>query len=159
MDPPIGDEQMPVSPSQGNGAAGSAGPVPGQPTLQELIGNLSAAAQALAGAAGGSRTQSYESASRLVKPPDLFAPKTLEVILGARHAAPFHLLTMRPRLCRGNQKKKKTKKKESVCGLGLGSFTLTLPLGIGRCRICEFVLLPILAQTCRTCAGVIQSCA
>ena len=78
MDPPIGDEQMPVSPSQGNGAAGSAGPVPGQPTLQELIGNLSAAAQALAGAAGGSRTQSYESASRLVKPPDLFAPKTLE---------------------------------------------------------------------------------
>ena len=81
MDPPIGDEQMPVSPSHGNGAAGSAGPVPGttgQPTLQALIGNLSAAAQALAGAAGGSRTQSYESASRLVKPPELFAPKTLE---------------------------------------------------------------------------------
>ena len=70
-----------------------------------------------------------------------------DVILGARHAAPFHLLTMRPRLCRGNQKKK-----ECVCGLGLGSFALSLPLGLGRCRICEFVF------TAHPCANMSDLC-
>ncbi|CAE7835297.1 unnamed protein product, partial [Symbiodinium sp. CCMP2592] len=47
-------------------------------SLQALIGNLSAAAQALASAAGTGSTRSYDSAAKLVKSPDVFAPKSLE---------------------------------------------------------------------------------
>ncbi|CAE7284787.1 unnamed protein product [Symbiodinium sp. CCMP2592] len=47
-------------------------------SLQALIGNLSAAAQALASAAGTGSTRSYDSAAKLVKSPDVFAPKNLE---------------------------------------------------------------------------------
>ena len=75
--------------------------------------------------------------------------------------SPFdHAAEAVPRQPKKKKKKRKEKEKENVvvCGLGLGSFTLSLPLGIGKCRICEFVLLSILAQTCRTCAVVVQSC-
>ncbi|CAE6963231.1 unnamed protein product [Symbiodinium sp. CCMP2592] len=47
-------------------------------SLQALIGNLSAAAQALASAAGTGSTRSYDSAAKLVKSPDVFSPKNLE---------------------------------------------------------------------------------
>ncbi|CAE7468205.1 unnamed protein product [Symbiodinium sp. CCMP2592] len=47
-------------------------------SLQALIGNLSAAAQALASAAGTGSTRSHDSAAKLVKSPDVFAPKNLE---------------------------------------------------------------------------------
>ncbi|OLP81951.1 hypothetical protein AK812_SmicGene37440 [Symbiodinium microadriaticum] len=47
--------------------------------LQNLIGNLAAAAQALAGAAGstGRSQKSYDSAATLVKGPHVFSPKNI----------------------------------------------------------------------------------
>ncbi|CAE7286480.1 unnamed protein product [Symbiodinium sp. CCMP2592] len=84
---PAGDADLPVSPGHGGQGGDTPSDTPmAMPapegvaggSLQALIGNLSAAAQALASAAGTGSTRSYDSAAKLVKSPDVFAPKSLE---------------------------------------------------------------------------------
>ncbi|CAE7692355.1 unnamed protein product [Symbiodinium sp. CCMP2592] len=84
---PAGDADLPVSPGHGGQGGDTPSDTPmAMPapdgvaggSLQALIGNLSAAAQALASAAGTGSTRSYDSAAKLVKSPDVFAPKNLE---------------------------------------------------------------------------------
>ena len=61
-------------------AGGGLPPGLGGASFQEVMGSLAAAANALAGAAGsaGSGQRSYDSAAKLVKSPEVFAPKSLE---------------------------------------------------------------------------------
>ncbi|CAE7676733.1 unnamed protein product [Symbiodinium sp. CCMP2592] len=84
---PAGDADLPVSPGHGGQGGDTPSDTPmAMPapegvaggSLQALIGNLSAGAQALASAAGTGSTRTYDSAAKLVKSPDVFAPKSLE---------------------------------------------------------------------------------